>query len=339
MPVLPASTAFTDSAVTEGGFKTAISDQRAFLAGLLGTDGTIATGLSTIKALCSAANARSAGSYTLLAADRGKVIHVTGSGASAFTVPVTSTTDFGVGWACAIRNDCSSGDITLTRSSTDTIDGATSVVLSPGQSTILAVTAAGKWVTIGKGTGAASEAAAGIVELATTAEAAAGTLTTHAVTPAGVLEAKKLSSSTATTSTTGAISMALSGIPSWARRVTLAWSSLRGTSAVFTLNVQIGDAGGYETSGYMTNIGTDNSGFGIIPATISGQDNDLLGGTITLVKTTGNVWAANWVAITDSSGATIPASGYKQLSQDMTQIRIIMNAGTFNLGTLTAYWE
>ena len=50
MPSLPASTAFTDSSVTEGGFKTAISDQRAYLAGLLGTDGTTATALSTLGA-------------------------------------------------------------------------------------------------------------------------------------------------------------------------------------------------------------------------------------------------------------------------------------------------
>ena len=50
MTALPASTAFTDSSVTEGGFKTAISDQRAFLAGLLGTDGTTATALATLGA-------------------------------------------------------------------------------------------------------------------------------------------------------------------------------------------------------------------------------------------------------------------------------------------------
>ena len=338
MAALPASADFTGPAVTEAGFKTAITGQRDFLSGLLGTDGTIATGQSTLKTLCGAANARSAGTYTILATDRGKVIHVTGSGASAFTVPTTATADFGVGWACAIRNDCSSGDITLTRSSTDTIDGGTSLVIAPGQSTILFVAASGKWVTIGKGSGAATEAAAGIVELATTAEAAAGTSTTHAVTPAGVLEAKKLSNGTATTSTTGAIIMPLSGIPSWARRVTLAWSSLRGTNPTFTLNVQIGDAGGYETSGYRTNIGTDNSGFGIIPATLGGQTDDLYGGTITLVKTTGNVWSANWVSITSSS-ATAPASGYKELSDVLTQIRVIMDIGTFNLGTLTAYWE
>lgn len=40
---LPASTDFTDSSVTEGGAKTFVTNLRAFLAGLLGTDGAAAT--------------------------------------------------------------------------------------------------------------------------------------------------------------------------------------------------------------------------------------------------------------------------------------------------------
>jgi hypothetical protein len=324
MAALPASADFTGAAVTEAQFKTAITGQRDFLSGLLGTDGTIPTGLSTLKALCSAANARSAGSYSLLAADRGKVIHVTGSGASAFTVPVTSTTDFGIGWACAIRNDCSSGDITLTRSSTDTIDGGTSVVLAPGQSTILAITAAGKWVTIGKGSGAASEAAAGIVELATTAEAAAGTLTTHAVTPAGVLEAKKLSTHTATTSTTGASTMAVSGIPAWATRLTVSFSSISPNSGG-DIYVELGDAGGFETGSPTVVKSAANAGS--------------YGGMAIFVKTTGNTWAYFASSEDVLNGVYTSWSGFKTLSDTLTQARLRLTAGAFDAGTVTAYWE
>lgn len=50
MAALPASVDFTGSAVTEGGFKTAITSLRDYLAGLLGTDGTTATALSTLGA-------------------------------------------------------------------------------------------------------------------------------------------------------------------------------------------------------------------------------------------------------------------------------------------------
>lgn len=48
MATLPASTDFTGASVTEAGFKTAITQQRDFLSGLLGTDGTAATARSTL---------------------------------------------------------------------------------------------------------------------------------------------------------------------------------------------------------------------------------------------------------------------------------------------------
>jgi hypothetical protein len=326
MTALPASTAFTDSAVTEGGFKTAISDQRGFLAGLLGTDGTIATGQSTLKTLCGAANARSAGSYSLLATDRGKVIHVTGSGASAFTVPTTATADFGVGWACAIRNDCSSGDITLTRSSTDTIDGGTSVVLSPGQSSILAITAAGKWVTIGKGATSATESAAGIVELATTAEAAAGTDTARAVTPAGVQAAKQLSAHYGQATTNGTTVKEITGIPSWASRITIVGSSLSGTySNTSPFYVELGDSGGFET---------DTAGSGSISYNAA---NVVIG---TLVKVPGT---NTWLKTTPWSEAGTPASDafttIQTTSTTTDRVRLRLANGNWDAGTLTAYWE
>lgn len=43
MPALPNNTEFTGGAITEGGFKTAIAQQRDYLAALLGADGSAAT--------------------------------------------------------------------------------------------------------------------------------------------------------------------------------------------------------------------------------------------------------------------------------------------------------
>ena len=48
MTALPAATDFTGASVTEGQFKAAITDQRAFLAGLLGADGLPATARTTL---------------------------------------------------------------------------------------------------------------------------------------------------------------------------------------------------------------------------------------------------------------------------------------------------
>lgn len=53
MAVLPTNAAFTDGAVTQGGFKTAIAQQRDYLAGLLGTDGTPATARAALGAASS----------------------------------------------------------------------------------------------------------------------------------------------------------------------------------------------------------------------------------------------------------------------------------------------
>lgn len=47
---LPAATDFTGAAVTEGGFKTALTSLRTYLAELLGTDGSVATALGTLGA-------------------------------------------------------------------------------------------------------------------------------------------------------------------------------------------------------------------------------------------------------------------------------------------------
>jgi hypothetical protein len=237
-----------------------------------------------------------------------------------------------------VRNDCSSGDITLTRSSTDTIDGVTSVTLAPGQSTILAITAAGKWVTIGKGTAAATETASGIVELATTAEAVTGTDTARAVTPAGALAVKKASSYSGTDSTNGTTVKQVASIPSWATKLTVAWASVSTNQATHTLLLQIGAAGGFETSGYYYGNGDSTaSGFRLIPASLGGQADDVYGGVATLVKVTGNTWAASYPQI--DSGAVSFGCGQKTLSDVLTQVRIITDSGTFDAGTLTVYWE
>jgi len=50
MTAIPDAADFTGAAVTEGGFKTAITNLRSYLTGMFGTDGTTATALSTLGA-------------------------------------------------------------------------------------------------------------------------------------------------------------------------------------------------------------------------------------------------------------------------------------------------
>lgn len=152
---LPPSTDFTGSAVTEGGFKTAITSQRDFLAGLLGADGTILTAHQTMMLPYNGSNAKSA-AYTVAAADRGKVIYATGAGGWTLTLPTTITADFGVGFFVGLKN-MTTGTITIARSGSDTIDGAASISIEAGASAQLFIAATAAWVSMGASASANGE--------------------------------------------------------------------------------------------------------------------------------------------------------------------------------------
>lgn len=134
MATLPLATAFTDSAVTEGDFKTAITDQREFLAGLLGTDGTANTALRTLGAFGNDVSAKSA-NYTVVAADRGVVFNCT----STFTLSLTAAATLGDGFTFAVINS-GSGTITIDPNSTEQIDGANTKTIAAGSWAIVSCT-------------------------------------------------------------------------------------------------------------------------------------------------------------------------------------------------------
>jgi hypothetical protein len=140
------------------------------------------------------------------------------------------------------------------------------------------------------------------------------------------------------------------GIPSWAKRVTVMFSgvSTNGTSAFL---VQIGDSGGVETTGYTANslqmfvatgtqvaLFTSTAGY-IIASNVAAN---LLHGTVVLT----NVSSNNWVASSATTGTTgtaigIVSAGSKTLSDTLTQVRITTVNGTdsFDAGTINIMWE
>lgn len=126
MTALPLATAFTDSAVTEGEFKTAITDQREFLAGLLGSDGEVATALATLGALGADTVAKTS-NYTVLTSDRGKVFLCS----STFTLSLTAAATLADGFTFAVINT-GSGTITIDPNSTEQIDGANTKDIDEG---------------------------------------------------------------------------------------------------------------------------------------------------------------------------------------------------------------
>lgn len=143
MPTLPASTDFTGSGITEAEFKTAMTNLRGFLADLLGTAGTTAAAQATLKALLGAGVDAKSGAYTVVTADRGKLINATGT----WTLALPAAATAGAGFAFALRNS-GAGVITVDPSATELIDGALTLDIAAGSSALVVCTGTA-WLTVG----------------------------------------------------------------------------------------------------------------------------------------------------------------------------------------------
>lgn len=131
MTALPSSASFTDSGVTEGEFKTAITNQRDFLAGLIGENGTVITALQTLGSLGADTVTKSA-NYTVATTDRGKIILCTGT----FTLSLTAATTLAKGFSFVVIN-IGSGLVTIDPSSSETIDGTSTKEIDAGSWAII----------------------------------------------------------------------------------------------------------------------------------------------------------------------------------------------------------
>jgi len=129
---LPPSSDFTGSSVTEGGFKTALTSLRNFLAGLLGTDeNNKVAALTALGALMNSGLTKT-GAYTVVAADKGKVIRCNGT----FTLSITAAATLADGFAFAVLNE-GTGTITIDPNGSELIDGATTKALAAGKLAIV----------------------------------------------------------------------------------------------------------------------------------------------------------------------------------------------------------
>lgn len=152
------------------------------------------------------------GADTATSADRNKFILANASGGALAPV-LPSAATVGAGFEIAYKKTDSSGNaVTVTRSGSETIDGATTYVLS-GQNDSVCLVSDGTnfhvkaYKTTPQAVASASDTVQGIVELATTTETQTGTDTARAVTPAGMAAAlgfKKYFESSELTLTAGA---------------------------------------------------------------------------------------------------------------------------------------
>ena len=173
---------------------------------------------------------------------------------------------------------------------------------------------------------------------------------TSGITSAGTIAdatavVRPLVSGTSVASTSGT-SIDFTSIPSWVKRITISFIgvSSSGSSAP---TVRLGDAGGFEITGYLGSTQTGAS------ATLFTTGFEFAGGlqsaarlyhgamTLTLQNSSTNTWAGtSLVGLSDGASVAI-MGGSKSLSETLTQVRITFVNGTdtFDAGSINILYE
>lgn len=172
-----------------------------------------------------------------------------------------------------------------------------------------------------------------------------GSLTDASVTPEKL--SQKLTRGTAVSSTSGAY-VEFTGIPSWAKRITLVLSGVSNNGSS-NPSIQIGPSSGVETSSYSQSSAPSNgysyssnsSGFAISRA--SSSAGEAVSGSIVLNNISGSTWVANGafcVSGTGTGGIFIISTGSKTITGSLERIRL--NAGgsdSFDAGIVNIMYE
>ena len=162
----------------------------------------------------------------------------------------------------------------------------------------------------------------------------------------GAGRASSLVSGTAVASTSGT-SIDFTGIPSWVKRITVMFQGVS-TNGSSNIQIQIGDSGGVENTGYvgimMVSGGTSTidtsitSGFGI-------RANDagwIINGLTNISNISGNTYVVSGtIAATGIGTGTFITSGSKSLSATLDRVRIttVNGTDTFDAGSINILYE
>lgn len=151
---------------------------------------------------------------------------------------------------------------------------------------------------------------------------------------------------TAVASTSGT-SIDFTGIPSWAKRVTVMFSGVS-TSGTSNVQIQLGDSGGVETTGYLgaspywaTAIACSNlsSGFTLFDAAFSAAS--VRYGSFVLTNFSGNTWICNGAMGRSDNVVAVGIFGQKALSDVLDRVRIttVNGTDTFDAGSINILYE
>lgn len=147
--------------------------------------------------------------------------------------------------------------------------------------------------------------------------------------------------------TASGTSVDFTSIPSWAKRITVMFSGVS-TNSSGVIQVQLGDSGGFEITGYAgqtwqanTSNATLSTGFSFGTTSSAGS---LVHGSVVLTLIGSNLWTCFGVLGRVTGGDTLVTGGSKTLSDQLTQVRVIASAtgspsDTFDAGTINILYE
>ena len=171
------------------------------------------------------------------------------------------------------------------------------------------------------------------------APAVAGSSTQTLVAATGTLA--PLVSGTAVASTSGT-SIDFTGIPSWAKRITVMFSAVS-TNGSSLVQVQIG-SGGFTTSGYVCVSATDasknTSTTGILAITNGNASNSIYG-SLVFTNINSNTWVANGVTTRGVVEQNAFIAGGVTIGGTLDRLRVTTVNGTdsFDAGTINILYE
>ena len=183
-----------------------------------------------------------------------------------------------------------------------------------------------------------------LVSIANAMPQSGGTFTGNIAVPTGTLY--PLVSDTAKSATSTSVDF--TGIPATAKRITVMFNGVS-TNGSSLVQIQLGDSGGFETTGYLSgaaslvngsSVNGSNSTTGILVLGANAAT-FVFYGVASLSLIGSNSWVMGFSGGRTDAAAALSAGGSKTLSDTLDRIRIttINGTDTFDAGTINIMWE